>query len=88
MSSIIPITPTGTVASTAKIIKTLQGSGESFESSYDPVTDLVTITQSDGSKFIVGPVKNLGFAAQGQSFNASFTSLKGNVYKITAEQVT
>lgn len=78
----IPITPIGKAPSTALTAKNLTGTAESFQSSYNPVTDLVTITETSGVTHIGGPVKGNKY------FKLQFTSANGNIYQITAANVT
>jgi len=78
----VPITPIGKAPSSTPTVKSISGSAETFSSSYDPVRNLVTITETGGITHVAGPVKNNPY------FAMQFTSANGNIYKITAANVT
>ena len=77
----VPITPI-TTASIVKTVKTLQGSAEAFTSSYDPSTDIVTITESDGT------IHAAGYVTRNNTFLFTFTSKNGKAYNIKPSDVT
>jgi hypothetical protein len=82
MSAAVPLPSIGKAPSSTPTAKTLTGTSESFTSSYNPVTDLVTITETGNIIHIGGPVKGNKY------FEMQFTSAKGNIYKVTTANVT